>query len=418
MRRPALPGPVGTARAWGGEQPLSARPSPPSLVRRRSVLRGIGLGAATVVVAGTGAVSYRVFDNGVLDPGSGAAYDPWTHWRADPSPTGAVSAAILAANPHNTQPWQFHVRPGRIDLFADPARSVTAIDPLNREQHVGLGCAVENLVLALAARGFAAGVQLVPEPTDPTHVAALTLTPGPATSSALHEAIGSRHSNRGPYTSEPVARGDLDTLSAQAADLDGVSLRWFTSADDRAAMGRLIVDATRAIVGDVSQSVDSFAWLRTSRDDIDRHRDGLTLDGQGMSPVVLTAAKLLPASTRTAGDQFWLDQVRTVHTATAAVYGVITVADPDDPATRLGGGRVLQRVHLGASSLGLGLQHMNQVTERIDRESSTGAAPTFGPAVDALLGTPGRHVLSTVRLGHPERPARPSPRRDPSAVLR
>lgn len=50
-----------------------------------------------MVVADTGAVSYRAFDNGVLDPGSGTAYDPWDHWRDDPSPVGAVSAAILAA---------------------------------------------------------------------------------------------------------------------------------------------------------------------------------------------------------------------------------------------------------------------------------------------------------------------------------
>ena len=49
---------------------------------RRSVLRALGLGAATVVVAGTGALSYRVFDTAVLDPGSGAAYEPWQQWRS------------------------------------------------------------------------------------------------------------------------------------------------------------------------------------------------------------------------------------------------------------------------------------------------------------------------------------------------
>lgn len=269
----------------------------------------------------------------------------------------------------------FDVTAGRIDLFADDTRTMTTLDPLDRQQHVGLGCALENLVLALGARGFTPGVMLLPEPTDPTHVATVTFMAGPATSSDLHDAIGTRRSNRGPA-------------------------------------------ATEAIIGDTPQSVDSFAWFRTSRDDIARHRDGLTLDGQGLSPVMLSAAKLLPASSRPAGDQFCLDQVRTVHTATATAYGVVTVADPDDPATRLTGGRLLQRIHLAATGLGLGLQHMNEVTERIDREASTGTTPTFAPALDALLMTPGRRVLSTVRIGHPERPARLSPRRDPSAVLR
>jgi hypothetical protein len=35
----------------------------------------------------------------------------------------------------------------RIDVFADPARDMPFVDPLRREHHVGLGCAVENLVL-------------------------------------------------------------------------------------------------------------------------------------------------------------------------------------------------------------------------------------------------------------------------------
>lgn len=179
-----------------------------------------------MVVAGTGAVSYRAFDNGVLDPGSGTAYDPWDHWRDDPSPVGAVSAAILAANPHNNQPWVFDVTPGCIDLFADDTRAVTALDPLDREQQVGLGCALENHVLALGARGFGPLVILLPEPTDPSHVATVTFAAGPVTGSDLHDAIGTRRSNRGPYTSDPVTQDSLDMLSAQADGLDGMSVRW------------------------------------------------------------------------------------------------------------------------------------------------------------------------------------------------
>ena len=47
------------------------------------------------------------------------------------------------------------------------------------------------------------------------------------------------------------------------------------------------------------------------------------------------------------------NQTRDVHTKTAAAYGVITVADPHDPAIQLIGGRLLQRIHLGATHRGL-----------------------------------------------------------------
>lgn len=392
--------------------------SPSTEMTRRSMLHHVGVGAATVVVAGIGVGSYRVFDNGVLDAGDGAAYDAWTNWQADRTPLGTVAAAILAANPHNTQPWVFHVSADRVELFADRTRRAGTLDALDREHHIGLGCALENLVLAAAARGYRPKVTLLPEASDPTHIATIALTTGTPDVSALHEAIGERHSNRGPYTSKGVAADVLDALAAFSDGLEGVGVRWFTTPEDRAALGALILDATQAIVDDEQQSKDSFAWFRNNRDDIETHMDGLTLDAQGLSPLVLAVGKILPATSRAAGDKFWLDQTRTVHTATAAAYGVITVANPDDPATQVIGGRLLQRIHLAATVQKLGFQHMNQLTERIDRDASLAQPSMFGPEMDALLAEPGQHVLSTFRIGHPVRAGRLSPRRPVSQVTR
>lgn len=385
---------------------------------RRTMLHHIGVGAATVVVAGVGVGSYRVFDNGVLDAGHGTAYDPWTNWRDDTTPLGTVAAAILAANPHNTQPWMFHVTAGAVEMFTDPARRTGVLDALDREHHIGLGCALENLVLAASSRGLRPTVTLLPDASDPTHVATVSFTDAPTSVSDLHDAIDRRHTNRGPYTDEAVADDVVSALGSLTAGLDGISVQWFTTTADRETLGALIIEATQAIVNDDEQSTESFAWFRNNRDDIDTHMDGLTLDAQGLSPLVLAAAKILPATSRTAGDSFWLDQTRTVHTATAAAYGVITVPEPDDRAAQLNGGRLLQRIHLAATVAGLGLQHMNQITERIDRDAQLGTTSTLAAGMDALLDQPDRHALSTFRLGHPVRAGRPSPRRPVIAVTR
>jgi hypothetical protein len=158
-------------------------------VSRRTVLKGAGAGAATVVVAGAGLLSYRVFDNGVLDAGSGRPYDAWSHWRDDPGPLGTVAAAILAANPHNSQPWFFHVTASGVEVFADPSRRTGTLDSLGREQHIGLGCAIENLALAAAARGYRPAVTLLPQPANPAYVASVALTRGPVNVSALYDAM-------------------------------------------------------------------------------------------------------------------------------------------------------------------------------------------------------------------------------------
>jgi hypothetical protein len=388
---------------------------------RRRLLSRLGVAGATAVVVGTGALSYRVYDTAALSPGRGDAYDPWRHWRDTPGLLGAVGAAALAASPHNTQPWVFAIRAGAVDVFVDAARDTGTVDPYRREQHIGVGCAIENLVLACGARGLPADVTLLPDgPAGPrmaeVRVAEAGVRAGRSAPGPLYDAIGDRHTNRGPFEDRAVPPRTLDGL-VDRTGVTGVQVHWLTDPAPRAALSRLLVDAAAALCDDEQQSRDNFAWFRGDDDDIQRHRDGLTLGGQGFSPLKLAAAKLLPASSRAAGDQFWLKQTETVHTATAAAYGVITTSTPDDRATQLDAGRLLERVHLTATNQGIALHHMNQITERIDRERSAGAASAFEPRFAELLPS-GERPLLTFRVGYAVREAAPSPRRALTQVMR
>jgi hypothetical protein len=76
------------------------------------------------VVVSAGGLSYRAYDQGVFEAGEGGAYDAWRDWEKGRGPLALVSAAILAANPHDYQAWVFHTTPSGIDLFADRTRSV------------------------------------------------------------------------------------------------------------------------------------------------------------------------------------------------------------------------------------------------------------------------------------------------------
>jgi hypothetical protein len=69
-------------------------------------------------------------------------------------------------------------------------------------------------------------------------------------------------------------------------------------------------------------------------------------------------------------------------------------------------------MHLAATSLGLGFHHMNQITERIDRDHALGNPDVFSDRWAALLGRPATTGLVSFRIGHPERTPGLSPRRN------
>ncbi len=383
----------------------------PGMPRRAFLARVGGTGAAL----GAATLGYRAVDQGVFATGTGTAYAPWADFADRSGLEALVAGAILAANAHNSQPWSFDVQPDRIDVIADRSRLLGAIDPLTRESVVSLGCAIENLALTARAEGFAPQLTYQPDRSQPDWAARITLVAAPADRSDLYRMIPDRHTNRSGYTSTRIDPGLLEDI-AGLGELDGVKVRWLMGSDaDR--YGELLVAATETLIADPEQSAASAEWFRHSWDEIQARRDGITLDAQGMSILRTAIAKMLPAGSRERNDNYWLMALRDTQVATAAAYGIVLVPDSAATESRLIGGRTLQRIHLAATANGIALQHMNQITERADRELQLGLSPTFGDALEELSGGDALQPLVAFRVGYSNREARPSPRRAVGDVI-
>jgi hypothetical protein len=370
-----------------------------------------------VAVVAAGGATWRAIDQGVFSPGTGPAYDPWRTDLRSRDPMRLVAAGILAANAHDSQPWAFRVGADRIDLFADTGRSMGAMDPLQREMYISVGCALENLVLAAKVNGWAPNVRLLPDAADPTHAATVELRQSIAEASDLFAAMPMRHTNRAAYRTDRAVAPELLDEVARLADAPEVSLMWFSTQEAKARFLNLTIDATAAIIADPEQARDDFAWYRQDWAEIQRRRDGITLDAGGLSEIVRILARLLPPSDRTALDQGWLDATRDRQVSTAAAFGLILVRDAADQRQRLLAGRLLQRVHLFATTKDLALQPLNQIFERADQELNQGLERTLGRALDQLTQG-GRHAVTAFRIGYPTAAPTLSPRRPVEAVLR
>ena len=383
---------------------------------RRSFLKVAGIGVGSVVIAGAAGLTWRAVDGGVFASGTGEAFAAWAEAGPEAHDAlGLVRAAVLAANAHNAQPWQFRVADNRIDVFADTTRNLGAMDPLLREMDISLGCAIENIVVAAPANGKTATVTLLPDPADPTHVARIDLQTAEASVSPLFTAIVGRHTDRNGYDpSRPVDAAELARLSA-TVDGPDTELVWFTTPAERDAFGALTVRATEAIIADPQQVADDAAWYRTDWHEIQSKKDGITIDPSGQSEFIRAVSKVIPVSTAQ-NNAGWLAGTRDSQIPTAAAFGALVVRDPLDTGQRLSAGRAWQRLHLSMTVDGLRAQPLCQVPERIDRERSTGLTPDFGQALAALLPA-GRHAIMTFRIGYPTAAALPSPRRPAREVV-
>lgn len=386
-----------------------------SKLSRRSFLQAGGV----VLVGLVGGGVFRAEQRGVFRVSQGPAYQPWLTWQNDMNngPLSLVRAAILAANPHNSQPWLFRVSTSQIDIYADTRRQIGVIDPFLREMYTGLGCALENLLLAAGVEGYTATTTYMPDPNDPTYAARISLAQGAPTANPLYEMIPKRRTNRMAYDiNRPVPAELIARLDALNTDPD-VRVLWVQDAEQRAQIGSHIVAATEALNADEEQSLASFGWWRGSWDLLQANADGLTPDAS-QPATFAQLIKMLPDADRATSDAAFLDQTRTRHVATAMGYGFIAVRDQMDNALRLRGGQLWQRIHLQATIDGLGMQPMNQMAERADREAQLSLEPTFTNVLAAIIDDPAFHTLMPFRYGYPaELPSAPGPRRAVEQVL-
>lgn len=384
-------------------------------ISRRKVFALAGAGTLVLVVGGG---VWRATDQGVFSTGQGPAYTPWSDWRsATHGSLNLVRAAILAANAHNTQPWVFHVTTTRIDVFADLSRRIGLADPFLSEMYIGLGCALENIALAAPANGYTPQIRLLPDVTDATFVARIDLLPTVTRSSALYQAIPHRHTNRYPYdTNHPIAQATLDALSALNTDSQ-LQVLWMTGSGQRKQIGDLMIAAAKAFVADKPMSAEDNTWYRGTWQEVQQHRDGITLDASGLSDFTRVLGKMLPPESLDQQNGYFLQGLES-QVQTAGALGLVAVRDKRDNVQRMSVGQLWQRMHLWATTQGLSLQPLNQITEMADREVVLGSSPHFSDALRALVTDPAWQGVFSFRAGYTTHEAFPSPRRALSDVVK
>ncbi len=386
-------------------------------MKRRLFLKSAG--AVTVLALGGGV--WRACDQGVFSVGKGPAYEPWNDWstQSGNGPQALVRAAILAASPHNTQPWLFRITPASIELSIDTGRNVGALDPYLREEHIGVGCALENLMLAAAANGYQATATLypgklapIPAQPGPQLLARVDLAAGNRMESELYDAIPRRHTNRSAFLPQnPIPAPFIDALGRLPGDDPDLRIFLFTAAADRKKIAEISSAANQEIYADPEVTRASHRWIRTRWSDVQKYRDGLTIDASGEPPIAIDIAKMMSVGmlkwAASRGPKSGYSDLM----LSAPLIGILAVHDRYDQQDCLRAGRVWQRAHLQATARGLAARPCNEAVEMIDYERAHGRQPLRAGMLAEIMGDTGWQPTFVFYMGYPTLPARASPRR-------
>ena len=236
-------------------------------IDRRKILAGGG----ALAVAGVGATYFGLRNMGSMEEYNASVAAIRAGLKQAPETSDLIRYATLAANSHNTQPWQFKISDGGIEILPDMARQLAIVDPDDHHLFASLGCAAENLAIACGARGKSGQLSF-----NPANDGAVMFAFGGASpvEPAMFDAIPKRQSSRGDYDGKAVSGLDLQALSAAAA-MPGVDLVLITDRPQIDRVRDLIVAGNSAQMADAAFVRELKAWLRFSPREAILTGDGL-----------------------------------------------------------------------------------------------------------------------------------------------
>lgn len=281
-----------------------------------------------------------------------------------------IKAAVCAPSGDNCQPWRIIVEGRRIEVYNVPERDTSLFNFRQRASLVALGALVENILIASSALGCTARLNSFPDRTKPQLVASIDLEESSAKDEPLYPCIAKRTTNRKLYKPVPLTDKQKNCLFSATKDLDG-KLLLADKPEEKLLLSKVAATNDRLAFENPHIHKFLFEHIRWTEKEARETGDGLEIRTLELSPPEAAGFRLLKhwpvvrVLTNLGLSQAVARQSRR-HCLSASAIGCIVVngnADQDF----LTGGRLVQRVWLEATRLGLSFQPMTGITFLINR---------------------------------------------------
>jgi hypothetical protein len=295
-----------------------------------------------------------------------------------------ILAGITAPNSHNTQPWKFRIlSDSSFELYADGERQLLPIDPLNRQLYHTQGTFLEFASLAANILGYEMEIQYFPKGEVKSSqfnqypIAKITILTKNSNLQnendlKLFSALPKRQMNRGKYEGEYLTEQDVLKINGLSSP-KVCSLVYGLGKEKVDDLLPIFKDSFASEISYPSKNDVSRFWFRISKEAIYTKRDGITLEGNGLTQPILWIAKTFfmdmspegwnsESSLKQSNDSF----SDSISTSKGLVFFV--TKGSDTAIDWLNVGRDFARFTLAAAKEGFAFHTMNQAF--VDSEES------------------------------------------------
>jgi len=276
-----------------------------------------------------------------------------------------LEVAVHAPSGENCQPWRFSVRKNEIDIFNIPERDQSLYNYGQMASYVAHGALIENILIASSAFGYRAKLNLFPEVGDPNLVAIVFLEQGTPVEDPLHRYIQRRCTNRKPYNTAPLSTDQLAAFTAVAEEIAGGKLILIQDRKKIKTLARAGSVNEQVMLSNEFLHKFFFTHINWTQAQEDKKRIGFYIKTLELPPPAQVIFKIfrhwpIMKVLNKIGMAKAAAQGNAKIYASCAAMGTVVVPHKT-PQDFITAGRIMQRVWLKATQIGLNIQPLTGV---------------------------------------------------------
>ncbi|MGB5464119.1 MAG: hypothetical protein WBM92_12190 [Aureibaculum sp.] len=271
-----------------------------------------------------------------------------------------IEYGTKAPSGHNTQPWKFLFKENEIQIHPDFQRALPIVDADNHALYISLGCATENIVLALKNEGFDSRMEILKNKERTDFIKILIIPDDSIKTDDLFNYIERRQVSRNAYTSTKIPLEDLDKL-IKSVSFNGINMMTFITTEDIKELEPFIIEANNRQFQNKDFVNELVSWIRFSKKEVEKKRDGIWHASMGMPSTGRFMGNIIMKQFVSAKSEAKRWKRLIDDSAGFALFNV----KKNDVEHWVNLGRAFQRFGLAATKLNINHAHVNMPCEEL-----------------------------------------------------